>query len=217
MTWYETVEMALQNLGGTASLKDVYGEVRKIRMQQRLSVPSSLEAIVRKELEYNSQDSSNWRGNRNLFFSVEGIGNGVWGLRAHIPRSAFASDLSNPDQSDATRISGLTTSRIIRDTAMTRKVKALHRSKCQICDSSILLPDGTSYAEAHHIIPIGSPHYGPDVSENIVIVCPNHHAQLDFGCVEINVEELTGAAGHTISSKSIAYHNEKIFVPKSTP
>ncbi len=88
MTWYETVEMALQNLGGTASLKDVYEEVRKIRMQQRLSVPSSLEAIVRKELEYNSQDSSNWRGNRNLFFSVEGIGNGVWGLRA----SAFAAD-----------------------------------------------------------------------------------------------------------------------------
>jgi len=60
-----------------------------------------------------------------------------------------------------------TTSRIIRDTEISRRVKSLHGYKCQIltCEQFILLPDGARYAEGHHIQPLGEPHNGPDIME----------------------------------------------------
>lgn len=209
MQWWQSVEKALNNLGGAASLGSIYAEVRKVRASANDSQPPSLDAIVRRELEYNSSDSSNWKMNRDIFFSVHGIGNGVWGLRsmAQVPPQAVDMDIPGPEREE------VTISRIIRDTVMTRKIKALHGHACQLCGEWITLPDGKRYAEAHHLIPLGKPHSGPDIPANIIVVCPNHHAKLDFGCIQLKVEDLRVTAGHTISTKSISYHND-VVVPK---
>lgn len=37
------------------------------------------------------------------------------------------------------------------------------------------------YAEAAHIRALGSPHNGPDVIENVLCLCPNHHVLFDNG------------------------------------
>jgi len=42
-----------------------------------------------------------------------------------------------------------TTYRILRDTAAARQLKADHDYRCQICGTTIELPDGTRYAEAN--------------------------------------------------------------------
>ena len=210
MKWWESVEQALENLGGKASLKHIYDEVRRVRIEHGETIPISLEEVVRKELEYNSSDSSNWRGTRDLFFSVHGIGNGFWGLRDQIAEPPLASDINEPEVVPERKSKEQTIYRIIRDTNMTRKVKALHDHKCQICQETIILPDGKKYAEAHHIIPIGVPHNGPDVPSNIIVVCPNHHAMLDFGCIPLDVSTLRSSAGHTIAANSIGYHNKVI-------
>jgi predicted HNH restriction endonuclease len=215
MTWSQSVEDALLNLGGVAFLRDIYAEVRRLRSSTGETVPPSIDAVIRKELEYNSSDSSTWTNRRDLFYSVDGIGNGVWGLRSKLPTEPVASDINGPDESieSATRI--ITVNRIVRDTAMTRKVKALHNSTCQVCGNAVKLPDGSNYAEAHHIIPIGSPHNGPDRPNNIVVVCPNHHAMLDFGCVRLEVSKLSVAKGHTLAAESLDYHNTRIFAERS--
>lgn len=207
MRWWESVEAALENLGGKASLKEIYNEVRRVRIEHGDTTPVSLEEVVRKELEYNSSDSSNWRGTRDIFFSVHGIGNGFWGLRSEIAEPPLASDLEEPESELGAELKEQTIYRIIRDTVMTRKVKALHDFKCQICASTITLPDGKLYAEAHHIIPLGSPHNGPDVPSNILVACPTHHAMLDFGCVPLEASSLRSVAGHVIASASLSYHN----------
>lgn len=105
-----------------------------------------------------------------------------------------------------------TTSRIIRDTALAQRVKALHENKCQIrgCDYTIVLPDGRGYAEGHHIRPLGEPHNGPDVMANILCVCPNHHAELDYGVRPIDLKVLRPAKGHVVDEKYIRYHNDGI-------
>ncbi len=209
--WWETVERAVENLGGKASLKDIYNEVRRVRIQYGDTTPVSLEEVVRKELEYNSSDSSNWRGSRDLFFSVHGIGNGFWGLRSQISEPPLASDINEPKILEENKSKEISTYRIVRDTGMTRKVKALHDFECQICKATIILPDGKRYAEAHHIIPIGTPHNGPDIPSNIIIVCPNHHAMLDLGCMPLDVAVLQSCEGHTIASASVGYHNKVIY------
>ena len=210
MNWRDSVELALQNLGGSTSLDRLYEEVRAIRVSNNDTTPKSLKAVVRKELEYNSSDSSNWQGDRDLFYSVHGIGMGVWGLRSLISETPFAHDIELPDTTGETERSEVTTNRIIRDTDMTKKVKALHNNECQMCGGFIELPNGKKYVEAHHIIPLGAPHNGPDTPENIVVVCPNHHAMLDFGCTTLSKSLLKNAVGHCVSDASISYHNEVI-------
>ncbi|WP_298191652.1 hypothetical protein [Novosphingobium sp.] len=79
--WREDIVHALENLGGSAELSDIYKEVRKIRREGNRTLPPSTEAVIRRELENNSSDSESFTGTRNLFRSVNGIGQGHWALR----------------------------------------------------------------------------------------------------------------------------------------
>ncbi len=103
-----------------------------------------------------------------------------------------------------------TTYRILRDTAASRQLKADHECRCQICDITIELPGGMRYAEAHHVRPLGRPHDGPDVRENMIVLCPNHHAMCDYGTIRLSVNGLRRIDGHIIDPKFIAYHNERL-------
>jgi 5-methylcytosine-specific restriction protein A len=130
--------------------------------------------------------------------------------RARVPRpikTPEASDLSAPPET--TRALSQTY-RIIRDTEIARWVKYIHEYKCQICDAAISLSDGGLYAEAHHIKPLGGDHKGPDVVENIICVCPNHHAQLDYGAIQLDNAGLRSVSGHNINDEYIKYHNSVI-------
>lgn len=116
-----------------------------------------------------------------------------------------ASDLPEPPERLET-----TTYRILRDTALARRVKVLHDFKCQICGHSIKLADGVRYAEAHHIKPLGGEHKGPDVLGNILCVCPNHHAELDLGASPIRISILRCSKRHAVDPRYIDYHNTHI-------
>jgi hypothetical protein len=89
--------------------------------------------------------------------------------------------------------------------------KALHGFKCQVCNDTIQLADGSLYAEAHHIQPLGRDHRGRDVIENILCVCPNHHAELDFGARRIAITDLAATDGHAVASRYVDYHNKTIY------
>jgi len=45
---------------------------------------------------------------------------------------------------------------------------------------------GFDVAEVVGMEPLGTPHNGPDVYENIVCVCPNHHVLLDYGVIPLD-------------------------------
>ena len=62
-------------------------------------------------------------------------------------------------------------------------IKLLRNSECQICKTSILKKDGTKYIEAAHI----TPKYmkGKETEDNIILLCPNHHKEFDYGDLRI--------------------------------
>ena len=97
--------------------------------------------------------------------------------------------------------------RILRDTRLALKVKQLHRYRCQVCGSCIVLSDGSLYAEAHHIRPLGKPHNGPDSLSNLVCLCPNHHVEMDYRVSQLITKQLRVAKGHAIQEKHVRYHN----------
>ncbi|NIB45134.1 hypothetical protein HBA55_36485 [Pseudomaricurvus alkylphenolicus] len=109
--------------------------------------------------------------------------------------------------------SDMVVSRIIRDSALSQRVKRLNNYECQICGLSIQVSKKRRYVEAHHIMPLGSPHNGPDVIENMICVCPNHHAMLDYGAIAIDVRKLRKSHGHSISNVFVEHHNENIYGP----
>ncbi|NYE41036.1 YDG/SRA domain-containing protein [Streptomyces fulvorobeus] len=77
-----------------------------------------------------------------------------------------------------------TVERIVRDTAVVRRVKRWHNFACQVCGLSLAVgADGRSYAEGAHIHALGGPDGGPDVDSNVLCLCPNCHVQLDRGAL----------------------------------
>jgi hypothetical protein len=101
--------------------------------------------------------------------------------------------------------------RTLRQTRVALHVKAIHRHACQICGTRIQLPDGEFYSEAHHIRPLGGEHKGPDKTENILCLCPNHHVQLDYGAIPIEVKKLRLHRDHTVNIEHVEYHNNHLF------
>jgi len=93
-------------------------------------------------------------------------------------------------------------------------LKALHEHQCQICGATIELPDGKRYAEGHHIQPLGGTHGGPDITSNILVLCPNHHVMCDYGTIELERASLRLHPSHAVGQRYLDYHNNRIHARK---
>ena len=100
--------------------------------------------------------------------------------------------------------------RIVRYTKIIKELKALHDNTCQICSSKIEIDKNKYYSEGHHIKPLGNPHNGPYIKENIIIVCPNCHVKFDNGVIYISQLEINESRHHQIGSKYITYYHNNI-------
>jgi putative restriction endonuclease len=109
--------------------------------------------------------------------------------------------------------------RIIRDTVLSKSLKEHYNYECQICGEIIKTANGF-YAEAAHITPLGAPHNGPDVWENILCLCPNHHVMFDLGTFSIKDDyTIIGIPGKILQVKNrhipdpihLKYHREHYF------
>jgi hypothetical protein len=123
----------------------------------------------------------------------------------HPDETDSAVDIETPERIEATVY------RILRDTPLARNLKDLHQNKCQICGKVIKLSDAKNYFEAHHIKPLGGTHKGPDTKENIIVLCPDHHVQCDYGAMRLDLEQIRSIPGHRISASFVDYHNEHIY------
>ena len=100
----------------------------------------------------------------------------------------------------------LTVNRFIRDTKTTRLVKEKYERRCQICGTRIEIQPGVFYAEAHHLKPLGRGHKGPDVQDNILCLCPNHHALFDYFAIFLDRAKLR-LNKHRLRPAFVDYHN----------
>lgn len=124
-------------------------------------------------------------------------------LFSTVDPTPLASDIEEPE---ATQRHLVNTYRILRDTALARRIKADRNFTCQLCGTRIVLGDGSPYAEAHHVRPLGAPHNGPDHPGNIVCLCPNCHVKFDYGTIFADASVLVD-----IRPEFIQYHNTVIY------
>ncbi|RWX52460.1 HNH endonuclease [Candidatus Electrothrix marina] len=133
-------------------------------------------------------------------------GRGIWFFGEVVNDTPLSLDL--PEGTVTTDRKETTTYRVLRDTNLARKIKQIHDNRCQICNEAIIIKSGYAYSEAHHIKPLGGEHKGPDVSENIIVLCPNHHVMCDYGSIMLESSNLINIEGHKISDEFVSYHNE---------
>ena len=113
--------------------------------------------------------------------------------------------------------------RVVRDTAITKKLKERYKHECQVCHESIYIDIRHCYSEVHHLRPLGKNHQGLDVEANMIVLCPNHHAMFDFGIpvfrsttvLDINDRKIDIVDKHGISKKNIDYYMNYICINKN--
>ncbi len=206
-TWLKDIIETLESLGGIAPLSEIYKSIEKFRTEPS---PKRIKEIIRRTIVTYSSKSKKINS-KDVFYSVEGLGSGIWGLHSFNKITPNAIDLNLP-KGEKNPISVVqTTYRKLRDTNLSRTIKVLHKNKCQLCGKYIELNNGSRYSEGHHIKPLGKPHNGPDVAGNILILCPNHHVMLDYGVIELKDAEIKTIPGHEIEREYIDYHNKEVW------
>jgi hypothetical protein len=60
-----------------------------------------------------------------------------------------------------------------RNEWLAESLKSYYMHRCQVCGNDFLPTYGASYSESHHIQYLRDG--GPDISGNVVVLCPNHH------------------------------------------
>ena len=97
-----------------------------------------------------------------------------------------------------------------RDRSFIPLLKELYDYRCQICGTLIACPSlkAPGYVEGHHIRPLEN-HGSPDIIENVIIVCPNHHKELEYGGTRLDLK-LLDSLRHPIAEEFVDYHNREI-------
>lgn len=111
--------------------------------------------------------------------------------------------------------------RFIRDTDASQKLKELYENRCQICNYRLEIGPLAHYSEVHHIWPLHDG--GDDDFSNMIVLCPTHHAEFDYGviCIDISgtgildkfsqkIANLFVKENHTISSKNIRHNMSRM-------
>ncbi len=84
----------------------------------------------------------------------------------------------SPDRKEVTIL------KLERESKVRNWVKQIHADRCQFCGITLITRTGT-FSEGAHIQGLGGPHYGSDVQENMLCLCPNCHALFDRGALFI--------------------------------
>lgn len=86
VTYLSEITEALKRLGGKGHLNDICRVMQERGKLQSIFTNPAWTNAVSREIQSHSTDAQSYvEGNDDLFYSVEGIGSGVWGLRDYRP------------------------------------------------------------------------------------------------------------------------------------
>lgn len=184
--WLDEIIDALKDIGGDGQYEDIYESIKQ-RGIMNLSV-KDYKAQVRGTIERFSSDSDVYQqGNKDIFYAVEGIGKGHWGLRNFEPKEGQVNltedDNGFPEGKKMLRqhIYKERNPRVIM--LAKKKFKEEHgKLYCEICGFDFEKEYGKigkDFIEGHHIIPVSEIPQGYKTKpEDIIMVCSNCHKMI---------------------------------------
>ena len=218
-SWLDEVMDVIQSLGGKAHYDDIYQKVYE-RQIMKFDDNPNWRAAVRQNIEMNSSDSDAYQGKKDIFYSVEGKGKGIWGIRPEyrkssadeIPlevlqkkeallkaRAAVISDeqcklKAREMQTSNPRRREVRSAAYERNAYVSEYAKRRALGRCQLCGSMapFLDKEGKPYLETHHVVWLSAG--GSDTVDNTVALCPNCHRKMHILNLENDVIKLMDIA-----------------------
>lgn len=196
--WEEEIKIVLGELGGEAPYCDIY---QLIEDRNIMILGDSWKSAIRGCMERFSSNSQVYKkGGRDVFYSVNGIGEGVWGLRDY-KVTMGKNNLTEDDNAfpEGKKILKLHIGRernpqVIRDAK--ENFKNIHgKLYCEVCRFDFFAKYGEigqDFIEGHHTIPICDMNEDAVTRvEDIALVCSNCHSMLHRKRPWIKKEELS--------------------------
>lgn len=188
-SWITEITIVLKELGGHGTLNDIYQKVEE-REEMDLTTAQNYKNTIRGVIYSNTSDGRDGRldVNNDIFFSVNGPGEGHWGLRDEYNPTSETIDYTEDDIGfpEGKKILRTHVQRE-RSPELVQRAKQVFKDKhgslhCEICefDFSKKYGDiGRDYIEAHHTIPVSelSKNHKSKI-EDLVMVCSNCHRML---------------------------------------
>jgi hypothetical protein len=207
-SWKDEVCTALDSLGGHAHLSDIYDWIDQ-HARRDLTTNRNPQAAVRNVLELHSSDSEAFGNGEDLFYSVDGLGKGRWGLRCRLSPMRETNDLLGSEKRERPEFK-LVREREVWITERGRKLRDMSDGVCQICRlPGFEIEPHRRYAEVHYLRPLGEAHSGRDEWSNMIVVCPTHKAMLEFGAMPLG-EVRSTIPEHSIARETIEYHTRQV-------
>ncbi|PEP90539.1 restriction endonuclease [Bacillus toyonensis] len=188
-SWLDEIIAILTELDGTGTLNQIKTKVmerNKIDLS-RYQHKQSIAARIRKTIYQHSSQCDIYKGEQDLFYAVNGKGNGLWGLRDYDNNSN--SDLIDGEEGFfegrqilKAHLSYERNSKVIK--LAKERFKQLHDGKlfCEVCgfDFSKAYGElGKDFIEGHHTVPVSELKEGSVTKvEDIIMVCANCHRML---------------------------------------
>ncbi|MGA5681365.1 HNH endonuclease [Bacillus bombysepticus] len=198
--WLNEIIEILTDLDGAGTLSQI-----KTKVMERNNIDlskyqnkQSIGAQIRKTIYYHSSECDIYKGEQDLFYAVNGKGNGCWGLRDFDNNDWDLIDLeeefSEGKQILRTHLSYERNNQVIP--LAKERFKQQHGGKlfCEICGfdfHKVYGELGTDYIEGHHTIPVSQLKEGEKTKiEDIIMVCSNCHRMLHRRKPWLSIEEL---------------------------
>lgn len=196
VTWKDELIRGLKHFGGEAHRKELFEYIEKTTNK---NITKEFVKTLQKELERLSKDSTNF-GGTDIFYSVEGIGSGVWGLNNYVPdrdMDITQDDISYPEGKEKFKqhIVKERNQKLIREAKKRFKEKYghLYCEVCQIDFGEVYGDIGKDFIEVHH-----NKQQVSEMSENnttkiedLIMLCPNCHSMVHkMELYDVEISEL---------------------------
>lgn len=163
-----------------ANFEDGINEI--LQQQGQATIPRENE-----NEEIKKVHSFNWRVIKNPFQNIQDTADENEQQELELiyrskTKLEILKELENLQETDPTEIT-INHKTYKRDNKTIAQIKILRDFKCQICSTTILKKDGSKYIEAAHIK--AKHKKGRETLDNILLLCPNHHKEFDYGKLEI--------------------------------
>ena len=182
-SWLADLIEVYNQLGGVAKYSDVEALAKKIRTKRGATWTRKSDATIRRTVEDNSPDSDNFTGRNRVFYSVKGLGRGVWGLLPEYDTSTAQKKIELTDVGTAAYAEGI--EGILRETiyltkSRDRKLVEARKLKddftCQVCAYRKMIENQKYIIDVHHLNPIGTMSEIRLTSiDDLICLCPNCH------------------------------------------
>lgn len=183
-TWKEILIEAFNELGGYSDYKALYEYLEN--NVEPIKLAKTWQNTVRRTIQNYSSDSNAYSNSEDIFYSVDGIGGGVWGLRDNYLEIKKDVLIDNYEFPEGKKLFKEHTSRE-RNSTLISIAKDKFKEKngslyCEVCGfnfEKVYGEIGSDYIEAHHTKPISE--YSDNertTIKDLLMVCSNCHKMI---------------------------------------